>query len=98
MRHGARLLLPALVLILSGCASLRSGDGSSPVLGWKVVMQKSEPTYLLAGDGTECTVPQDRYDRTHVGDRVFCAWRRSGGMSGSAGGGLPLRAASPIGQ
>jgi hypothetical protein len=73
------LLLLAL-LLLSGC--IRSGDSyrRSPAagVGWKVVMDKRPPAYLVAVDGTECTVSAERFRQVDPGDRVLCAWRREG--------------------
>lgn len=76
-----RLVVPILaLLLLSAC--IRSGDPyrTSPAagIGWKVVMDKRPPAYLVAVDGTECTVSAERFQQVNPGDRVLCAWRREG--------------------
>jgi hypothetical protein len=77
-RRSVRFLLAA-VLVFGGCASYRSpADGRTPSLGWKVVMEKAPPAYLIAVDRMECTVSRDRFEKVSVGDRVLCAWRESG--------------------
>lgn len=40
----------------------------------KPVSAKRDPVYLIAVDGTECTVPKKRFDKIKVGDNVFCVW------------------------
>jgi hypothetical protein len=76
-----RFAVPFLILLLfSGC--VRSGDyyRTSPAagIGWKVVMETRPPAYLVAVDGTECTVSAERFKQVNAGDRVLCAWRREG--------------------
>lgn len=68
----------ALILIIpaSGCSFLRGpGDGGRTETGWKMVMQKVPPAYLVAVDRSECTVSAERYEKTREGDNVFCVWR-----------------------
>lgn len=92
MRFKSELLLVAAVLIVSGCATINSNrDGTNPAIGWKVVMEKSAPAYLIAVDRSECTVPTDRFERVAIGDRVFCAWRRTGSIARWSGAETPPR-------
>jgi len=74
-----------LALVLPACASIpgmgRSQQGTpSPqgTLGWKVVIEKREPNLLLAVDGTECVVSEERFERVRTGRRAFCHWRAEG--------------------
>ncbi len=43
-------------------------------LTWKPVSAKRDPVYLIAVDGTECSVSKKRYDKVKRGDNVFCLW------------------------
>jgi hypothetical protein len=75
----AHLALLMGLLLLTSCISLpvpgRGVQESRETLSSKVVVEKREPNLLLAMDRTECVVPQARFERTRVGDRVFCHWR-----------------------
>jgi hypothetical protein len=82
MKHRLLLLFFVLlsVILLSGCMQRLgvrrpspSPDSSSKV-GFKVVVDKREPTYLVAADRTSCTVSADRFRKVRVGSRVLCAW------------------------
>lgn len=53
-----------------------SSQGSQEFLGWKVVAEKRDPNLLLAADGTECVVSDERFERVRTGERAFCHWRR----------------------
>jgi hypothetical protein len=82
VRLGAATIL---ALLLPACASLpgmgRTEHGPrSPqeTLGWKVVIEKREPNLLLAVDGTECVVSEERFERIRTGRRAFCHWRTEG--------------------
>ena len=74
-----RCALLALVL-LAGCMvpfrtrQPHSGTGQTRFT-WKKVVDKREPTWLVATDQSTCTVSKDKYDHTGVGDVVLCAWR-----------------------
>jgi hypothetical protein len=46
------------------------GTGSSR----KRVKAKEAPATLVADDNARCTVTEQRYRDTSVGDRVMCAW------------------------
>jgi hypothetical protein len=41
----------------------------------KRVTGKQHPNILLAGDGTSCTVSDERYRKVQVGKHEICAWR-----------------------
>lgn len=41
----------------------------------KRVTGKQHPNILLAGDGTSCTVSDERYRKIQVGKHEICAWR-----------------------
>lgn len=73
----------ALACILTaGCfifpGSRRNADG----LGWKAVMEKREPVYLIAIDGTECTVSSERWAQAKPGRQFFCHWQRPEAITG----------------
>jgi hypothetical protein len=44
-------------------------------LAWKEVQTKREPVYLIALDGTECTVSKERFAKVEVGENALCLWR-----------------------
>ena len=52
----------------AGKRSLTDGFGPKSVEG------KQPPTRLLARDGTSCSVPKKKFDRTVVGASVWCTW------------------------
>jgi hypothetical protein len=75
----------ALLILLHACAHFPGSDRAdgpprSPreTLGWKVVIEKREPNLLLAVDGTECVVSEERFERIRTGRRAFCHWRTEG--------------------
>ncbi len=63
--------------LLAACAHLPPGVKHAPgtALAWKQVVDKREPVYLIATDGTTCTVDPERFARTDVGKSVLCAWQ-----------------------
>jgi hypothetical protein len=74
-----RLFLVALVPFLGACVSLPmprtlTPDTPRAGTGWKHVAEKRDPVYLVAVDGTECTVSRGRFERVERGDRVLCSW------------------------
>jgi hypothetical protein len=80
-RNAAVLLIAAI--LLSGCIApmrmpqdntLMKGSASTGSLGRKPVTGKREPAYLIAVDGTECTVSKKKFKKVKVGDAVFCLW------------------------
>jgi hypothetical protein len=84
---GARALTLAfaLALLLPACASIpgmgrdqHSSRSPQETLGWKVVIEKRDPNLLLAVDGTECVVSEERFERIRTGRRAFCHWRTEG--------------------
>jgi hypothetical protein len=53
------------------------GKANTPLgggFGLKIVEYKRRPVQLVARDGTSCTVPQNRFDRTDPGESVWCTW------------------------
>lgn len=74
----AAVLLVVTVLMGSGCLPRQfqndSSMKSSGSLGRKPVAGMREPTYLIAIDGTECTVSKKKFAKVKVGDAVFCLW------------------------
>ncbi len=72
-----RLVVLALVL-LAGCAlpfrTRRPNTGGETHVGWKKVVDKRPPTWLVATDRSVCTVSSGKYDHTSLGDVVLCAW------------------------
>jgi hypothetical protein len=62
------------VLLLGACSSPFS-QGRQSTVGWKQVLEKREPVYLIAVDLSECTVTKERYAKINPGDNVFCNWR-----------------------
>lgn len=74
----SQLLLAVLVVLLGGCASNRGNNGEgATVIGWKTVMQKVSPAYLIAVDRSQCTVSTDRFSKAKEGESFLCAWSRS---------------------
>lgn len=67
------------VVLLTSCASVpvpdRLSGGRGGSLGWKTVVEKREPGYVIAADRTTCEVSQDRYRKAREGNRFFCHWR-----------------------
>lgn len=43
-------------------------------LARKCIVDKVAPAYLVAADGSECTVTEKRFRETRVGDMVLCMW------------------------
>ncbi|HEY0810657.1 MAG TPA: hypothetical protein VGD49_10880, partial [Longimicrobiales bacterium] len=74
----AAVLLVLTALMGSGCLPRQfqndSSIKSSGSLGRKPVVGMREPTYLIAIDGTECTVSKKKFAKVKVGDAVFCLW------------------------
>ncbi len=71
------LILLALPL-LAGCVALLPArsrvKGAPPQVASKVVVDKREPVYLVAGDGTTCEVSRKQFERVRIGDDILCAW------------------------
>lgn len=55
----------------------QNGDQTfkSSGLAWKHVHSKREPVYLIAVDGTECTVSKERFAKVKPGESALCVWR-----------------------
>ena len=81
-----RVLLIVPLLALTACASLGTGNA----FGHKAVVEKQEPTDLIAADRTVCTVSDERFRETEVGDDVWCLWKGETGEGGgvAVGGGI----------
>jgi hypothetical protein len=95
------LLLAALAAItVSACMHPLPGrrqivqDGQ-PGIGYKLVMRKVDPNYLMAVDRTSCQVAPDRYRQVREGQRVLCDWKTSGLFAGSRAGDGGAPAAAP---
>jgi hypothetical protein len=73
------LLLGFVLLLPVGCLPYGQREVPNPTrsggVGVKEVVDKREPAYLIAVDGTECTVVAATFNRTRIGQRVFCVWR-----------------------
>ena len=50
----------------------------APAFGLKPVVGKQPPSLLLARDGTQCTVSEDKFERTIIGTSVLCVWTEAG--------------------
>ncbi len=63
--------------LLAACSHLpvRMKGAPETDLAWKQVVDKREPAYLVATDGTTCTVDAKRFAKTEVGKSVLCAWQ-----------------------
>ena len=62
--------------MLAGCFNIPVRVKGAPEvqLEWKQVVDKKEPAYLVATDGTTCTVDAKRFEKTQLGQRVICKW------------------------
>jgi hypothetical protein len=82
---GTRLgVVAALAFVVASCAYTgNSADGGagkpSPTVnpGWKTVVEKREPVYLIADDRSECQTSADNFKKAQVGKRKFCLWTRT---------------------
>jgi hypothetical protein len=59
-----------------GDAGMTSGSARPPAPSRKEVVEKRDLNMLIARDGTRCTVPEQVFRDTDVGERVTCLWRR----------------------
>lgn len=69
--------LVGLLLLSTSCAlpfKNEEMNRTTAGLTWKPVSDKRDPVYLIAVDGTECTVSAKRYQKVKRGDNVFCLW------------------------
>ena len=46
----------------------------SPAVGSKAVVGKQPPNLLIAQDGSQCTVPQEKYAQVALGRPMVCIW------------------------
>lgn len=51
-----------------------SAVGEKPALEHKPVSGKTEPNLLIAKDGTVCTVSRDKFQKTIIGNSIWCLW------------------------
>jgi hypothetical protein len=72
-RDGARPDVMAPTKVQS-IAATTSGRETRSGFGPKSVQGKTPPTRLIARDGTSCTVSEEKYDATALGNSVWCAW------------------------
>src|SRR5690606_38508150 len=88
LKRRARVL-PVLCLAigLSGCFWARGSGEARGMIGWKTVMRKMDPVYLIAVDGSQCTVTEEKFKKAKEGERFFCAW--SGGAVATRPEGRP---------
>src|SRR5688572_18058151 len=49
-----------------------------PAFGLKLVYGKQPPSSLIARDGTQCGVSEERFERTIIGRSVWCIWTEAG--------------------
>jgi hypothetical protein len=74
------LLATLAVLTLTACMQPLPGrrqivqDGK-PGIGYKMVMRKMDPNYLIAIDQTTCQVSPERYRQVRERQRVLCDWK-----------------------
>lgn len=80
-----------VLVVVAGCAYTgNAGDGGagkpSPGVspGWKTVVEKREPVYLIADDRSECQASAKGFANAQVGKRKFCLWTRRTGAVGAA--------------
>jgi hypothetical protein len=65
---------------VNSVGDMARGDGElldSPAFAPKPVIGKQPPHLLLARDGTECIVSQEKFERTAIGRSVWCVWTHS---------------------
>lgn len=88
----SRLLMIVLAVSVSSCGLTNrlQLDAGRTVL--KTVSAKAEPVTLVALDRTECTVTPSKFEKTEIGDAVWCAWRSRDGTQppGAVGVGGPV--------
>jgi hypothetical protein len=69
-----------LALLLAGCASAfggrTDGDAEGTGFGRKKVVSKRPPIHLVAWDRTVCSVSEEQYRKTGLGEAIWCHWRR----------------------
>ena len=46
-------------------------------MGEKVVSDKVEPNTLIAADRMSCTVSEAKWRETVIGEKAFCAWKKT---------------------
>jgi hypothetical protein len=57
--------------------TLADGRGDQPGFGLKPVVGKQPPSVLLARDGTQCTVSEEKFERVILGTSVWCVWTKA---------------------
>ena len=70
---------PGGVVRPSEPAAERTGVESArpdrPELGPKRVARKEHPDVVYAEDGTGCRVDREKFEKTQMGDDLWCVWR-----------------------
>jgi hypothetical protein len=90
MSHARLACTLAAVFLLGACAleplqprrtaqpGVAGAPARPPAPARKEVVEKRDLSLLIARDGTICTVSEQVFRSTSVGDRVTCLWRRQG--------------------
>ena len=58
----------------AGPVARKTTDHNPTAFGPKPVVGKQPPSLLIARDGTQCTVSEDKFERTIIGTSVWCVW------------------------
>jgi len=74
-RPGANPMDPTRAAIDGKVAGQRAGGSTEANVSRKRVDSKEEPATLVAADRTRCTVTEQRFRDTKVGDNAMCDWR-----------------------
>ena len=74
-RPGANPMDPTRAAIDGKVPGQRAGGSTEPNVSRKRVDSKEEPATLVAADRTRCTVTEERFRDTKVGDNATCDWR-----------------------
>jgi hypothetical protein len=74
-RPGANPMDPTRAAIDGKVPGQRAGGSTEANVSRKRVDSKEEPATLVAADRTRCTVTEQRFRDTKVGDNATCDWR-----------------------
>jgi hypothetical protein len=86
----ARLVCTLAAVLIGACAldpiqprrtaqpGVSEAPARPPAPARKEVVEKRDLGLLIASDGTICSVSEQVFRTTSVGDRVTCLWRRQG--------------------
>lgn len=76
--RGGSLAVAAAIVCASCVVVPRDFRNPSPnrreSLGYRTVAEKLPPTTLIAEDRATCEVDRKKFERTRVGQRVYCLW------------------------